>query len=117
MQIAALTLPWLFYMFFPEHERIFYLGHIVTAYMVAGLMQLVSCVANWRMLPKELRARSRGWYEAIMCAIVGMGVIAVVLKAVLLALLLYFYIVPVTTVWYLVIVISELLKIRKHHGG
>lgn len=116
LQVVALALPWIYYLLFPGPDRLFFLGHLVTAYFATGVAQLVSCLVNWRQLPREYRARSRGAYEAIMFVMVAMGIIAMIMKSLLLLLMLLFYIVPFITVWYLVIVISELVKIRKHHG-
>lgn len=116
LQAAALLLPWAYYLIFPDGDRLFFLSHLVTAYFATGVAQLVSCLVNWRQLPRERRAKSRGAYEAVMFVMVAMGIIAMIFKSLLLLLLLLFYIVPCITVWYLVITISELLKIRKHHG-
>lgn len=116
LQVVALALPWVYYLLFPGPDRLFFLGHLVTAYFATGVAQLVSCLVNWRQLPREYRAKSRGAYEAIMFVMVAMGVISMIFKSLLLLLMLLFYIVPFITVWYLVIIISELVKIRKHHG-
>jgi hypothetical protein len=116
LQVVALFLPWVFYLVFPGPDRLFFLGHLVTAYFATGVAQLVSCLVNWRQLPHEFRAKSRGAYEAVMFVMVAMGIIAMIFKSLLLLLMLLFYIVPIITVWYLVIIISELVKIRKLHG-
>jgi len=114
--LLAITLPWAIYALFPGPERLFHLEHVMMAYLVAGIVQVVSCVVNWRLLPKEYRQKNRHWYETILAVLAAMGIIATVMKSLLLLLMLLFYIVPVMTAWYICICIAELVKITRNKG-
>ena len=111
LQLAGIGLPWLYFSAFPAHERIWHLENLITAYTIAGSIQILSCIANWKLLPATNRTKSRNWYESLLLVLLAMSIIAVVMKSTLLMLMILFYTIPVITIWYLRISITELLNL------
>jgi hypothetical protein len=112
-QVLAIGLPWLYYLLFPGTLRYWHLDHLVTSYSVICTAQMGSAMFNRSFLPAQFRAKSRNWFESIVLMLVSMAVIATLMKALLLFLLILFYIVPMISLWYLGIVVAELIKLFK----
>lgn len=113
VQVLSLVLPWVFFYIFPEYDRLFHLDNLLYSYIVVGVCQTVSCVANKLQLPAADKAKSRGWYELVLLMMLLMMAIAAVMNSVILGLMLLLYLSPVLAVWYLIITIAELLKLYR----
>lgn len=113
VQVLSLVLPWVFFYIFPAHDRLFHLDNLLYSYIVVGVCQTVSCVANKLKLPAVDKAKSRVWYELVLLMMLLMMAIAAAMNSVILGLMLLLYLSPVLAVWYLIITTTELLKLYR----
>jgi hypothetical protein len=115
VQVLALVLPWVLFSVFPAHTRIWHVENLISLYLATGLTQLTSTIINWRLLPVPYRSKSRSWYETLMLMLAAMAIIAAIMKSTLLLLLVLFYLTPFITLWYLILSVTELSNIVRHH--
>ena len=89
------------------------LNQLIVSYLIIAASQIVSSVLNKMYMPVALKANSRKWYELALMVVAAMVVIAGAMNALMLVFLILLYLSPVLMLWYMVITIAELIKIRK----
>jgi hypothetical protein len=113
IQLSCIILPWSYFAMQPAGMRGLVLNQLIVSYLIIAASQIVSSVLNKMYMPVALKANSRKWYELALMVVAAMVVIAGAMNALMLVFLILLYLSPVLMLWYMVITIAELIKIRK----
>lgn len=114
VQLMAIAIPWLWFSFTEDSERILHLDHVLISYFATGTVQLGSAILNRIYLPAELRSKSRAWYEFALILAIGITVIGYFTNALIIALIILLWISPLLAIWYFVLSIAEIRKTSRH---